>query len=137
MKKKICLVIANYYPNISKELIRGSLRVLKKRNFLNYKIINVPGIFEIPYIISKNIYKFDAFVALGCVIKGETSHFELISRSTTNAIMNLSIKYKKPIGHGIIACSSKKQAQKRSDIDKKDKGGETTKSVLKVLEIQK
>tara|TARA_B100000029_G_scaffold514122_1_gene615763 strand:- start:574 stop:981 length:408 start_codon:yes stop_codon:yes gene_type:complete len=135
MKKKICIVVANYYPDISKQLLTGSLKVLKKNNLNNIKIIYVPGIFEIPYIISKNISKFDAFISLGCVIKGETLHFELITESTTNALMQLSIIKKKPICHGIIACFNKKQALERSNIHKKDKGGETAKALLKVFEI--
>ena len=68
------------------------------------KLINVPGVFEIPVIISKNVKKYDGFIALGCVIKGETPHFDFISQATTNAIMKLSIDYKKPVGNGIITC---------------------------------
>ena len=75
MKKKICLVIANYYPIISNSLIIGATKTLKKNNLKVAKKIIAPGVFEIPIIISKNINKFDAFIALGCVIKGETPHF--------------------------------------------------------------
>ena len=93
MKKKKCIVIANYYPEISKELLKGSIKVLKYNNIKNFKIIYSPGIFEIPVIISRNINKYQGFVALGCVIKGETPHFDFISKSTFDAIMNLSINY--------------------------------------------
>ena len=102
---------------------------------LKYKIINVPGVFEIPVTISKNIKKFDAFIALGCVIKGETPHFDFISNATTLAIMNLSIDNKKPIGNGIITCLNKKQAFDRANPKKKDKGGEAAKAALSVLKI--
>ena len=91
MKKNICIVVANYYPKISKALIIGSSKILKSKGIKNYKIIKVPGIFEIPYVIKKKINRFDAFIALGCVIKGETPHFDFISQATTNAIMDLSI----------------------------------------------
>ena len=132
MKKKICIVVANYYPKISSNLIKGALRRLKGNNL---KIINAPGIFEIPFIIKKKIKKYDAFIALGCVIKGETPHFDFIASSTINAIMNLSIKNTKPIGNGIITCLNKKQAIIRSNISKKDKGGEAAKAVISILNL--
>ena len=97
----------------------------------------MPGIFEIPVIISKNINNFDAFIALGCVIKGHTPHFELISKTTIEALMNLSIEYKKPIGNGIITCLNVKQAMERAEASKKNKGGEAAKAVLSVLRIFK
>ena len=134
MKKKICLVVANYYPEISNNLIRGASETLKLQGIRNYKIFKVPGVFELPFVIAKNINIYDAFVALGCVIKGKTPHFDFISTSTINAIMHLSITYKKPIGNGIITCLSKKQALERSSI-KNNKGLESTKAMLSLLEI--
>ena len=80
MKLKICIVLANYYPKISKDLLRGSIKVLKKNKF-NFKLFYAPGVFEIPVIISKKIKTFDAFIALGCVIKGQTPHFHFISKA--------------------------------------------------------
>ena len=88
----------------------------------------MPGVFEIPVTISKNIKKYDGFLALGCVIKGETPHFDFISASTTNAIMNLSIDYKKPIGNGIITCLNMRQAKAR-----KKKGAEAADAVISIL----
>ena len=126
MKKKILIVIANYYRNISVGLLNSAKSLLPK-NF-KYKIIEVPGVFEIPVVISKNIKKYDAFIALGCVVKGETPHFDFISQASTNAIMKLSIENKKPIGNGIITCLNLKQA-----IARKRKGAEATKAVISVL----
>ena len=103
----------------------------------NYKKILVSGIFEIPFIISKNIDAYDAFVALGCVIKGETPHFDFISASAINGIMHLSIAHKKPIGNGIITCLNKKQALKRADIKKEDKGGRAVEATISLLKIIK
>ena len=130
---KICIVLANYYPKISKDLLTGALKILKKNGLTKYKKFVVPGIFEIPYVISKNIKNYDAFVALGCVIKGKTPHFNFIASATTNAIMNISITHKKPIGNGIITCLNKKQALDRSNPNKKNKGGEAAKAILSVL----
>jgi len=136
MKKKICIILSNYYPEISNNLLLGSMKILKKNKIKNYKKIVVPGIFEIPVVISRNINKYDAFVALGCVIKGETIHFDLITKATTSAIMDLSILYKKPIGNGIVSCMNKKQALMRSNLFKQNnKGEEATKAVLSVLKI--
>jgi 6,7-dimethyl-8-ribityllumazine synthase len=139
MKKKICIVIADYYPNISNMLVDGSFRELQaaeNKNIIEIgdDIIHVPGIFEIPVTISKLIKEYDAFVALGCVIKGKTPHFNLISKAVVNAIMELSIRYKKPIGNGIISCLNKKQAVERANPDKKNKGGEAVMAVLATLE---
>ena len=126
MKKKILIVLANYYKDISKGLLLSSKKLIPKGSKL--KIIEVPGVFEIPVIIKKNIRKYDAFIALGCVIKGQTPHFDFISQASINAIMNLSIDNKKPIGNAIITCLSLKQAKVR-----KKKGAEATKAVLSIL----
>ena len=138
MKKKICVVLADYYPDISNMLVEGSFRELQaaeKQNIIEIgeDPIHVPGIFEIPVTISKLIKEYDAFVALGCVIKGKTPHFNLISKAVINAIMDLSIRNKKPIGNGIITCLNKKQAVERADPDKKNKGGEAVTAVLATL----
>ena len=111
MKKKILIVEANYYKNISSMLLKSAKNELK--NFGQVKTISVPGVFEIPVVISRNIKKYDGFLALGCVIKGETPHFDFISKSTTDAIMNISVNAKKPVGNGIITCLNKTQAVAR------------------------
>ena len=126
MTKKILIINANYYKDISNGLLKSSKKILPK-NF-NIKIINVPGVFEIPVTIAKNIKKFDAFIALGCVIKGQTPHFDFISQASTNAIMHLSINSKKPIGNGIITCLNMNQAKAR-----KNKGAEAAKATLSIL----
>ena len=134
MKKNICIVVANYYPKISKALIIGSSKILKSKGIKKYKLIKVPGIFEIPYAIEKNINRFDAFIALGCVIKGETPHFDFISRASISAIMNLSITFNKPIGNGIITCFNKKQALARSSVNN-NKGKESAKAIISLLKV--
>jgi len=126
MSKKFLIVNANYYREISQGLLKSARNFLPKNS--KVKIINVPGVFEIPVTISKNIRKFDGFIALGCVIKGQTPHFEFISKAVTDAIMQLSINSKKPIGNGIITCLNMKQAKAR-----KKKGAEAAKAILSVL----
>ena len=111
MRKKVLIVLANYYKDISKDLLLSATKEIK--NFAKIKLIKVPGVFEIPITIMLNIKKYDAFIALGCVIKGETPHFDFISSATTNAIMKLSVYSKKPIGNGIITCLDRNQAEDR------------------------
>tara|TARA_B100000579_G_scaffold146325_1_gene118736 strand:+ start:377 stop:763 length:387 start_codon:yes stop_codon:yes gene_type:complete len=125
--KKVLIVTSNYYKNISSKMLKNSIELIIKNN-LKYKIISVPGVFEIPVTISKNIRNFDAFIALGCVIKGETPHFDFISNATTLAIMNLSVDNKKPIGNGIITCLNLKQAKARYK-----KGKEAAQAVISVI----
>ena len=126
MNKKILIVNANYYQDISSGLLKSALKSIL--NKYKIKTINVPGVFEIPVTISKNLKKFDAFIALGCVIKGQTPHFDFISQASTNAIMDLSIINKKPIGNGIITCLNIKQAKAR-----KRKGAEAAKAVISII----
>ena len=126
MKKKILIVLANYYTDISDGLLKSALKKIPEST--RVKIIRVPGVFEIPVTISKNLKKFDAFLALGCVIKGQTPHFNFISQASTNAIMDISVGQKKPVGNGIITCLNMKQAKAR-----KDKGAEAANAVISIL----
>ncbi|MDC0249839.1 6,7-dimethyl-8-ribityllumazine synthase [Candidatus Pelagibacter sp.] len=126
MKKKYLIVVADYYKDIAKGLLDSALKLIPKSSII--KIIKVPGVFEIPVTISKNIKKYDAFLALGCVIKGQTPHFDFISQASTNAIMDLSVLNKKPIGNGIITCLNKNQAKAR-----RKKGAEAADAVNSVL----
>ncbi len=133
--KKILIVNSNYYKDISKNLILIAKKKLYKKNF-KVSILNVPGIYEIPIAIRMNIKKFDGFVALGCVIKGQTPHFNLICSSTFKAILDLSINYNKPIGNGIITALNLTQAKNRSDKvsnKKPNKGSEAVNAVISIL----
>ena len=126
MNKKILIVLANYYKNISEGLLKCAMTNIPRSN--RVKIIRVPGVFEIPVTISKNLKKFDAFLALGCVIKGQTPHFDFISQASTNAIMDISVSQKKPVSNGIITCLNMKQAKAR-----KNKGAEAANAAISIL----
>ena len=134
---KICIIVSNFYPEISTMLIEGAVSRLKKNEIPDYKIITVPGTFEIPVVVSNLINKYDAFVTLGCVIKGETSHFHYLCSSVINALTNLSIKSKKPIGNGILTCDNKKQAIERADPNKNDKGGDAVNAAISAFNVIK
>ena len=126
MNKKILIVLANYYKDISDGLLKSALKNISKSSKI--KVIKVPGVFEIPVTIIKKINKYDGVVALGCVIKGETPHFDFISSATTDAIMKISVDKKKPVGNGIITCLNKNQANARGK-----KGKEAANAIMSVL----
>ena len=132
--KKILIVNSNYYKDISKNLVLNTKKKLFYHKF-KISILNIPGAFEIPISIRKNINKFDAFVALGCVIKGQTSHFDLLCSSLFNSILSLSIKYNKPIGNGVITALNLNQAKQRSktNSNKPNKGSEAANAVISIL----
>ena len=132
MNKKILIVISNYYHEISNSLLQGSIIELKK-NKIDYEVLYSPGCFEIPFLISKNIKKYKGFIALGCIIRGETYHFDLIANECSRKIMDISNINLKPIGFGILTCDNIKQAKIRSDIRKKNKGKEAANACITLL----
>ena len=134
--KKILIVNANYYKDISKKLVLSTKKKLNN-NHNKLHIINVPGIYEIPIAIRKNIKNFDGFIALGCVIKGQTPHFDLICYSTFNSILSLSTMFNKPIGNGIITAYNMRQALQRCEgkpSKKSNKGSEAANAVMSILQ---
>ena len=126
MKKKVLIVVSDYYKDIAEALLISTKKFLDKKIKLN--VIKVPGVFEIPVIISKNLKKFDGFIAIGCVIRGKTAHFDLISKSVIDAIMNISIDSKKPVGNCILTCFNYKQALAR-----KKKGKEAASALNSII----
>ena len=133
--KKVLIINSNYYKVISQNLVINAKRKLILNKFSLSKI-DVPGVFEIPIAIRNNIKKFDGFVDLGCVIKGQTPHFNLICNSTFNAILKLAIDFNKPIGNGIITSFNLNQAirrSKKSSIKIPNKGSEAANAVISIL----
>ena len=128
--KKICIIQSLYNEDITEELCSGASKVLKTWK-VKHSIEKVPGAFEIPIMISKLVKKYDAFIAVGCIIKGQTANFDLITNAITNGIMKISIEEKKPIGNGIITAFNKKQC-----LERLDKGKEAALAVIKILKIK-
>ncbi len=131
MKVKICIVISTYNEDITNELYNSAKKELKETGIKKIDVFKVPGAFEIPVVISKLSKKYDGFIAIGCIIKGQTSNFDLISSSITDAIMKISIDKKKPIGNSILTLFNKDQASGRYV-----KGKEAVKAVVEVLKIK-
>ncbi len=128
-KPKILIVRSKYNDTI--DLLNSATLALQKEK-INFDIITVNGAFEIPVTIARNIKKFDGFIALGIIMKGETPNFTLISQAITNGLMDISISYKKPIGNAILTCLNNKQAEARNT-----KGKEAVSAVLNVLNPNK
>ena len=131
MKPKICIVISTYNSGITNKLLFSAKNELKKYGVTKAKDYKVPGAFEIPVAIARLAKKYDAFIAIGCIIKGQTANFDLISSAITDAIMHLSITNKKPIGNSIITLFKRNQASKRYN-----KGKEAANAVMEVLKIK-
>tara|TARA_B100000963_G_scaffold293251_1_gene263623 strand:+ start:122 stop:571 length:450 start_codon:yes stop_codon:yes gene_type:complete len=140
-KKKILLVCSPYYEDITSNLIKGASDLLKS-NFIDFKILHVPGALEvapaIKLVFNKSLKKpfFDGFVALGCVIKGETYHFEIVANETSRALTDLSINYSIPIGNGILTVFNKEQAIRRSDPNQLNKGADAARACLSLINIK-
>jgi len=140
-KKKILLVCSPYYTDITNNLIKGASELLKSKS-VDYEILNVPGALEvapaIKLILDKSQKKpiFDGFVALGCVIKGETYHFEIVANESSRALTNLSINYSIPIGNGILTVLNKDQAIIRSDPNQLNKGADAALACLSLINIK-
>ena len=132
---KICIIVSNFYPNISKMLVNGAINKLKENEINNFKLITVPGTYEIPVIVANLINKYNGFIVLGCVIKGQTPHFDFICSSVFSALTSLSVKSKIPICNGILTCKNIKQAIMRASPKKKNKGGHAAEALVSILKI--
>ena len=116
--KKILIVNANYYKDITNKMLHLQLKELIKIK-TRTKVISVSGAFEIPLMISRNLKKYDGFIAIGCVIKGETSHYDFICNSVFSSLIGFMIKSNKPIANSILTTNNSSQALKR--VKKKSK----------------
>ena len=128
-KVKICIVKSRYNDKITNSALLSARVELEKKGINKIEEITVPGSFEIPVSISRVIKKYDGFIAIGCILKGETNNFDLISNSITNAIMMLSVDHKKPIGNAIITAFNYNQAEERAE----KKGQEAANAVADII----
>ncbi|MFT4718772.1 MAG: 6,7-dimethyl-8-ribityllumazine synthase [Rickettsiales bacterium] len=135
--KKILIISANFYQDISEMLIVGAVQELKDNNF-DYELINTLGALEIPAIISMAVKsnKFSGFIALGAVIRGETTHYDYVCSEVMRGINNLAINQQLAIGNSILTCENKQQAIVRADIKQKNKGGFAAKVCLETIKIK-
>lgn len=137
MNKKILVVQSSYYKDISLGLRNGVIDYFDSQSDKNFTVSldwkEAPGSFEIPFLINQNKHLYDGFIALGCIIRGETYHFEIISNEVARKIMDLSININRPIGFGILTCQNLDQAKKRSANNENNKGAEAANACLNIL----
>lgn len=134
---KIAIVISEFNNNICEGLLKGAMQAFDEEKFpiQNVKTFKVPGAFEIPFMCQKLAYtkEFSGIIALGCVLKGETDHYQAVCEGVTHGIQKVSIENRIPIMFGVLMCQDITQARSRSQINKKNKGHECAKSMLKIL----
>ena len=114
-KYKFLIVASTFYPNITEGLLNGAVTELKRLKF-KYDLFRVNGSLEIPVQISILLKrkKYDAVIAVGCIIKGQTDHYEFIANAITNSLLSISVENRIPISNTVLTCSSIKQATERS-----------------------
>ena len=147
MPERPCILIveARFYESIAGQLIEGAIESLEKAGYL-YERIEVPGVFEVPAAIRMAICSLEAgcspkiyagFLALGCVIRGETSHYDYVCRESARALMDLATNSSVAMGFGILTCENMQQARVRADINQKNKGGEAARACLRMIDVKR
>ncbi|MDH5722821.1 MAG: 6,7-dimethyl-8-ribityllumazine synthase [Alphaproteobacteria bacterium] len=140
MKTNVMIVRSPYYEDITENLTRGAVAYLKE-NDCNIEVFDVVGALEIPlaikYGISSAVHNYNAYIALGCVIRGETSHYDIVAEQSARGLMDIMLKHDVPIGNGILTCDTKEQAMVRADPSKKNKGRDAAQAALSLLKLKK
>ncbi len=141
----VLIVEARYYAHISDELLKGALAVLDEAGASHERLV-VPGAFEIPAAIKYAVEaaargvgktRFDGFIALGCVIRGETTHYNYVCEQSSRGLQDLALAHNLAIGFGILTVENEAQALARARIDKKNKGGEATRACLAMIGLKR
>jgi 6,7-dimethyl-8-ribityllumazine synthase len=141
----IMIVEARYYAHISDELARGAIAALDAAG-ASYERFAVPGAFEIPAAIRFAVEaraqgareaRFDGYLALGCVIRGETTHYDYVCAESAGGLQRLALEHKLAVGFGILTVENEAQALARARVDKKNKGGEAANACLAMIELKR
>jgi 6,7-dimethyl-8-ribityllumazine synthase len=144
-KPHILIVEARFYTDIADELVRGAIAALDAAG-ATYERIQVPGAFEIPAAVRMAALSmerhpgrrpYDGFVALGCVIRGETTHYDYVCTESARGLQDLACRYALAIGYGILTVENAEQAWARAKIDRKDKGGDAARACLAMVELKR
>jgi len=135
-KAKVAIISSSWHPELCADLTVGAMRALEAAEVKKIKVIHVPGSFEIPLAAQRAFEDgFDAVVAVGLVLKGETPHFDYVCQGVTQGVMDVQLKFSKPIGFGVLMCNDLDQAIARSGIagSKEDKGFDSAIAALALL----
>lgn len=135
LKGKVLILEARFHEHITEMLVKGAIAILEKSG-IKYERLSVPGSFEIPGAIKFAMNMYDGFVALGCVIRGETSHFEYVCAESARGLMALTMEHNMAIGYGVLTCENEQQAIERADPKQLDKGGDAALACLRMIELK-
>ena len=140
---RVVIIEARFYDDIQEALLNGAVTELEAAG-VGYDVISVPGALEIPAAIAiamdaskKNGRPYDGAIALGCVVRGDTIHFEIVSMESSRALMDLSVARGLPLGNGIITVNTTEQAWERARADRLNKGGDAARAALTMMRIKK
>jgi 6,7-dimethyl-8-ribityllumazine synthase len=145
IKPHILIVEARFYEEISDELAKGAVAALKSAG-VTFDRLAVPGAFEIPAAIRMAIHamdfyphrrRYDGYVALGCVIRGETTHYDYVCGESARGLQDLAVKYTLALGYGILTVENEVQAWERARVDRKNKGGDAARACLAMIEAKR
>lgn len=139
-KSHVMIVVSPYYEDVAEHLLNGVIDTLEKQGGITYEVFEVTGALEIPLAVKLGINrhnkKFNAYIALGCVIRGETSHYDVVCNESAGGLMRLSLEYNAPIGNGIITCDTMEQALRRADPNQKNKGADVANAVIGLMKLK-
>ncbi|MEK9724109.1 MAG: 6,7-dimethyl-8-ribityllumazine synthase [Rhodospirillaceae bacterium] len=142
---RILIAEARFYPEIADQLVAGAVAVLDKAGF-DHERLEVPGVFELPAAIRMALKSMEyhsgsstyaGFMAFGCVIRGETDHYDHVCREASRALMDLSTQYAIALGFGVLTCENRAQAEYRADVNGKNKGGEAAEACLRMMDVKR
>ena len=135
--KKFLIVQARFYEEIADNLTQAATDIIKNQG-IEYEIINVPGVFELPTAVSMAIAseQYSAYIALGCVIRGETTHYDYVCGESARGLNELAIKHNVSIGYGVITAENRQQANIRADKNKKNVGGKAANAAIEMLKLK-
>jgi 6,7-dimethyl-8-ribityllumazine synthase len=141
----ILIVEARFYEDIADELVKGAMGALEKAE-VTFDRIAVPGAFEIPAAIRMAIRamhfhphrrRYDGYVALGCVIRGETTHYDYVCQESARGLQDLALEFTLALGYGILTVENESQAWERARVDRKNKGGDAARACLAMIEAKR
>jgi 6,7-dimethyl-8-ribityllumazine synthase len=143
----LLIIDSRFYEDLSDELVRGAIAEIDSIGG-TYRRVSVPGVFEIPAgirlavrsmeLVSAAAHnRFDGYIALGCVIRGETDHYEHVSRESLRGVNDLAMQYSIAVGMGILTCNTKEQAMERASVDKGNVGGRAARTAVQMVEFKR
>lgn len=135
---KLLAIVAPYYKDVANMLLEGA-QVAAREAEATLEIVTVPGAFEIPGAIALALRSgaYDGFIALGCVVRGETSHYDYVCGESARGLMELSIRKRASIGYGILTVNALAQAEERADPKRGDKGGESVRACAAMIALKR